>query len=229
MLNKLKSIGYGIGEKELLVVYIQRLEKCKLHALNQIKSVEIQEQEMLESLETGDEVAFEMIFKTYYQSLCNYACSFLSDRDEAEEVVQSTFLSVWEKRTALDIRTSFKSYLFTMVRNASLNKIKHEKIKQKHAAYETVSAASSYEGTAQQVLSGELEQKIYVALNALPEQCRLVFKLSRFEELKYAEIAAQLNISVKTVENQIGKALKIMREELKDYLPLVAMMFSSFL
>lgn len=184
---------------------------------------------MLESLITGDEVAFEMIFKTYYQSLCNYAWSFLNDRDEAEEVAQSVFLTVWEKRTRLDIKSSFKSYLLTMVRNACFNILKHEKIKLKHAQYETVTSSPAYEGTAQQVISNELEQRIYTAMNALPEQCRLVFKLSRFEELKYSEIAEQLDISIKTVENQIGKALRIMREELKDYLPLLAILMNGFL
>jgi len=79
----------------------------------------------------------------------------------------------------------------------------------------------SHDGVVQTVLSTELENKIQEAMEALPEQCRLVFKLSRFEELKYAEIAAQLSISIKTVENHMGKALKIMREQLKDYLPVL--------
>ena len=78
-------------------------------------------------------------------------------------------------------------------------------------------------------MASELEDRIYKALHKLPEQCRLVFKLSRFEELKYAEIAEQLNISVKTVENQMGKALKIMRDQLKDYLPLLIVFMNGFL
>ena len=191
--------------------------------------MDLSSHQLLTTLRAGDITAFEMIFKTYYQPLCNYAYSFVQDRDEAEEIVQSTFLSVWEKREALAIHTGVKPYLYAMVRNASLNIIKHEKIKQQHAAIEMAVAEKSAESVTRTVMASELEDRIYKALNKLPEQCRLVFKLSRFEELKYAEIAEQLNISVKTVENQMGKALKIMREQLKDYLPLLIVLMSSLL
>lgn len=180
-------------------------------------------------LKEGDITAFEMFFKTYYQPLCNYAYTFIQDRDEAEEIVQSAFLSVWEKRDTLDIKTSLKSYLYTMVRNTSLNVIKHEKIKQKYVGEAMAIEDRSHEGVAQAVLSSELEDRIQMAMEVLPEQCRLVFKLSRFEELKYAEIAEQLEISIKTVENHMGKALKIMREQLKDYLPLLIVLMNGFI
>ena len=190
------------------------------------KTVDLSSIQLLNTLRGGDITAFEMIFKTYYQPLCNYAYSFVQDRDEAEEIVQSTFLSVWEKRENLAIHTGVKPYLYAMVRNAALNVIKHEKIKQQHAAVELAVAEKSAESVTRTVMASELEERIFKALNKLPEQCRLVFKLSRYEELKYAEIADQLNISVKTVENQMGKALKIMREQLKDYLPLLIVLMS---
>jgi RNA polymerase sigma-70 factor (ECF subfamily) len=193
------------------------------------KTVDLSSQQLLTTLRAGDITAFEMIFKTYYQPLCNYAYSFVQDRDEAEEIVQSTFLSVWEKRADLAIHTGVKPYLYAMVRNAALNVIKHEKIKQQHASVEVAVAEKSVESVTHTVMASELEDRIYKALNKLPEQCRLVFKLSRFEELKYAEIAEQLNISVKTVENQMGKALRIMREQLKDYLPLLIVLMSSII
>jgi RNA polymerase sigma-70 factor, ECF subfamily len=175
-------------------------------------------------LKEGDINAFEMFFRTYYQPLCNYAYSFIRDRDEAEEIVQSAFLSMWEKRDTLDIKTSLKSYLYTVVRNTSLNVIKHEKIKQKHVGEALANEERSHENVTQKILSSELEERIQHAIESLPEQCRLVFKLSRFEELKYSEIAEQLKISIKTVENQMGKALKIMREQLKDYLPVLILL-----
>jgi len=191
--------------------------------------VDLPEQQQIEALVAGNITAFEMIFRTYYQPLCNYAYTFLQDKEEAEEIVQGTFLSVWEKKANLSIHTAVKPYLYAMVRNACLNVIKHEKIKQKHAVEEIAMASPGHESVAQAVASSELESKIQEAMEKLPEQCRLVFKLSRFEELKYAEIAEQLEISIKTVENHMGKALKIMREQLKDYLPLLIVLMNGFL
>jgi RNA polymerase sigma-70 factor, ECF subfamily len=182
--------------------------------------VDLLEQQVLTTLKEGSESAFELLFRTYYRPLCQYAYSFLNDRDEAEEVVQAAFINIWDKKGQVEIQTSLKAYLYRIVRNSCLNVIKHEKVKKQHVAHEMVHAESMHEGVSQSVISSELEEKITQAMKALPEQCRIVFQLSRFEELKYAEIAEQLNISVKTVENQIGKALKIMREQLKDYLPL---------
>jgi RNA polymerase sigma-70 factor (ECF subfamily) len=191
--------------------------------------VDLTEQQQFEALAAGDITAFEMYFKTLYQPLCSYAYTFLQDKEEAEEIVQATFLSIWEKRQALNIKTSAKSYLYAMVRNACLNVIKHEKIKQKYVGEEMALADQGYESVSQTISSNELENRIHHAMEKLPEQCRLVFKLSRFEELKYSEIAEQLEISVKTVENHMGKALKIMREQLKDYLPILIMLMNACL
>ena len=187
------------------------------------------EQELFQALASGDIKAFEMYFKTYYQPLCNYAYTFLQDREESEEIVQNIFASVWEKRNALQVRTSARSYLYAMVRNACLNVIKHEKIKQKHAGEELALSNPGYESVGEHIAHGELEWKIQEAMEKLPEQCRLVFKLSRFEELKYSEIADQLEISVKTVENHMGKALRIMREQLRDFLPLITLLLHTWI
>ncbi|MEO7990509.1 MAG: RNA polymerase sigma-70 factor [Chryseolinea sp.] len=191
--------------------------------------MELHEHQQQNALKTGDLTAFEMLFRTFYQPLCNYAYTFTQDRDEAEEVVQSTFLSIWEKYKTLEIHTAMKPYLYAMVRNSCLNIIKHEKIKQQHVQTEMVMADRSSESVTNTVLATELDERIQKAVEKLPEQCRIIFKLSRFEELKYAEIAEHLNLSVKTVENQMGKALKIMREQLKDYLPLLLVLMKEFL
>lgn len=181
-----------------------------------------------ETLLVGDITAFEMLFRMHYQPLCRYAYSFLQDREEAEEAVQSTFLALWEKKETLSVRTSAKSYLYAMVRNACLNFIKHGKIRQRYEGEEMVQAERSRDSVTQTVTSNELAERISVALEELPEQCRLVFKLSRFEELKYAEIAGHLNISVKTVENHMGRALRLLRDKLKDFLLLIVVMLNGF-
>ena len=175
------------------------------------------EQELVQALQNGDERAVEALFKSLYQRLCNYANTILNDIYESEEVVQQVFVQLWEKRETMEITTSVQSYLFRAVRNTSLNKIKHEKVRRIYAEEVTAMAQQSEPATVTS-FHNELQNQIHVAIESLPEQCRLVFKLSRFEELKYVEIAEQLGISVKTVENHMGKALKLMREQLKDYL-----------
>ncbi len=182
--------------------------------------MDLQEQQVIAALQEGDETAYEVLFKNYYPRLCHYAFTFLNDKDEAEEVVQSAFMGIWEKRKSLAIQTSVNAYLYRMVRNACLNMIKHTRIKQIHAHHELSKGEPRHDHVTQSLIATELEQKIYEAINLLPEQCRIVFQLSRFEELKYSEIAVQLEISVKTVENQMGKALKVLRGQLKDYLPI---------
>ncbi len=217
-----------IGVK-LFSIVLTHSQKAVNFDVQKRKALELHEKQQTHTLKNGDLTAFEMLFRTFYQPLCNYAYTFTQDRDEAEEVVQSTFLSVWEKYNTLEIRTAMKPYLYAMVRNSCLNIIKHEKIKQKHVQSEMVMAERSVESVTNTVLATELDERIHKALEKLPEQCRIIFKLSRFEELKYAEIAAHLSLSVKTVENQMGKALKIMREQLKDYLPLLLVLMNEFL
>lgn len=181
-----------------------------------------------QALALGDVNAFEMVFKTYYQPLCNYAFTYLQDKDESEEVVQSVFLTAWEKRQSLEIRTALKPYLYAMVRNACLNTLKHEKVKQKHVGEVLKTDQPGHEAVSDAILSDELQKRISDALERLPDQCRLVFKMSRFEELRYAEIARQLKISIKTVENHMGKALRMMREQLSDYLVVLIIMCNLF-
>lgn len=177
--------------------------------------------ELAESLRKGDEGVFERIFKDYYERLCNYANSIINDMDEAEETVQSTFLSLWEKRENIDIHTSVKSYLYQAVHNHSLNRLKHYQVKRTHNDYLKYHVVNSVEDSSQMVLGKELEKQINEAIESLPTQCQTVFKLSRFENLTYAEIAQQLNVSVKTIENHMGKALRVLREQLKEYLPVL--------
>lgn len=153
--------------------------------------------------------------------LCRYADYLLRDTDEAEEIVQQIFVTIWERRKMLKVN-SFKSYLYRSVHNAAINKSQHKKVVDNHNYYVTTREANS--STDNLYLSAELSNRIEQAIQTLPDQCALVFRLSRFESFSYAEIATQLNISVKTIENHMGKALKRLRIELNDYLVLLAIL-----
>ena len=188
------------------------------------RSVQPTEQNVIDAIRDGDERAYEVVFRQHYASLCRYARQFLADPDEAEEEVQAMFLILWEKRGGLFITTSFKAYLFRAVHNRCLNRIKHLAIRDEYRQHTLYAGETTAESPVHTFLGDELAERVQVAIRKLPEQCRLAFTLSRFDELKYQEIADQLGISIKTVENQIGKALRILRTELSDYLPLLLLM-----
>lgn len=165
---------------------------------------------------------FEDLFKTHFKALHAYAYTIVKDEVIAEEIVQSIFLKLWEKRSNLTIHTSIKAFLYRSVYNESLNYHKHQKVKssfQQHHVY--VRGNELDDDSSNRVQLKELEGQLRHALNKLPEGCRTIFQMSRFEDLKYREIADHLNISIKTVENQMGKALRILRAELVDFLPLL--------
>jgi RNA polymerase sigma-70 factor (ECF subfamily) len=133
--------------------------------------------------------------------------------------VQQTMITIWEKRISFNVTVSLRSYLYRSVHNTALNKIRNQKVRLAYAGEQMHSALVS----SPDALAGkELGKQIHAAINQLPEQCRMVFQLSRFSELKYAEIADHLGISVKTVENHMGKALKLLRLHLKDFLLWIA-------
>jgi RNA polymerase sigma-70 factor, ECF subfamily len=177
----------------------------------------MEETDIATAIQAGDELAFEQAFRQYYERLCGYANSLLHDLDEAEEAVQSVFLKLWERREGLDIQTSLKSYLYRAVHNRCLNRAKHEKVKREYEGYNAEQLRQNPAQASDLAIQNELQGRIEVAVASLPEQCRAVFKLSRHEGLKNQEIADQLGISVKTVENQMTKALKVLRTHLADY------------
>jgi RNA polymerase sigma-70 factor (family 1) len=179
---------------------------------------EMKELELSLEVDTINDVVMEEIFKTHYLQLCNYAYIFLKDTDESEDIVQGVFYQLWKKKDSTEITTSLKSYLFTAVRNNCLKKVSHLKIRNQYKENIIHLDDKSSNNTMDKVMGRELEEQIKNAIENLPQQCRLIFTLSRQSGFKYAEIAEQLEISVKTVENQMGKALKVLREKLKSYL-----------
>ncbi|RYG22248.1 MAG: RNA polymerase sigma-70 factor [Chitinophagaceae bacterium] len=172
-----------------------------------------------------DDAGFEVLFKLHYKALHAYAAVILKNEDDAEEIVQQLFLKFWEKRELLAVQTSLKAYLYKCVYHDSLNYLKHQKVKGKYEDYTQHSMNTAYATGIDQLEVNELQNQITLALNDLPEQCRTIFQMSRFDELKYREIADTLGLSIKTVENQMGKALRIMRLKLAEFLVLVVSCF----
>jgi RNA polymerase sigma-70 factor (ECF subfamily) len=173
-----------------------------------------------------DEAVFEAHFKNYFPPLHAYAQALLKDSEVANEIVQTVFLKLWEKREDLEISISMKAYLYKCVYYDCLNYIKHEKVKMKHLELNRYGMENTRSVDASfSIEDQEMQSKLNQALNNLPEKCRRVFLLSRIEELRYKEIALRLGLSVKTVEAHMGKALKTLRIELAEFLPLLIMMW----
>lgn len=158
---------------------------------------------------------FEQCFHEHYEGLHRYAYTLLRDHDEAKDAVQAVFINWWEKKDRITIRQSAKAFLYTAVYNYCSNRFRHDKVKKTYADHYTRSATlgvmtDPYAESPREILF----EKVAAAIEDLPPQCKLIFRKSRFEEKKYAEIAEELGLSVKTVEVQVGKALKRLRESL---------------
>lgn len=179
-------------------------------------------------VDISDVGCFEEIFKNNFNKLRSFAFIMTQQSHLAEEIVQNVFLKLWEKKETIKVENSITSYLYKSVRNDCLNHIAHENIKLTHRSHSLFqSKQNNTNGDADhKVIFSQLEKAIRKAIDQLPAQCRLIFELSRFENKKNREIAELLDISIKTVENQMGKALKILRAELIDYLPFLLLILS---
>lgn len=164
---------------------------------------------------------FESVFRAHYSLLCSYANQFLKDPDGAEEVVQEVMFRLWTNRSSLVIETSLRSYLFRAVRNGCMNVLKHRNVRDEYRNWREHQDQSTTLTQEDNLVVSELESRIREAIDRLPVERRKVFVHSRYDGLSYNQIAEKLGISVKTVENQMGKALKALREELAEYLPLI--------
>ena len=188
--------------------------------------------EFLKKLRNNDEVAFKVIFNKYYSRLYYFILEFISFDDIAENIVQDTFFTLWNKRHELKDDSNLNAYLFTVAKNNCLNRLRDQRYRQK--LFTTNSLDQNELEMNMEVLNildssaytfEEIELIIERTLEELPPQCKKVFILSRFEEKKNKEIAEELNISVKVVEKHISKGLKKFKVSLKDYLPFVAYFF----
>lgn len=173
--------------------------------------------DLIERLRQGDEAAFDAIFRAWYPSLVRAAESLVRSRAVAEEVVQDVMLELWKRRENIATDSSPQAYLFQSTRNRSLNYLRHQRVERD--AEPQLSRDEGVDSTAHSLV---VEEEIHVAMkravDRLPVRCREVFELSRTHHLRYSEIAEVLGISIKTVEAQMGKALRILREELAPWL-----------
>lgn len=175
------------------------------------------EKNILRRIGKGDLKAFEMLFREYYEPLCRHALKFLQDPDEAEEIVQDLFYGLWEKRFQLRIETSANSYLYAAVHNKCMKVLRHKTVESKFRAHYLANGSETDTSSEITGVSEEVERIMERTLKSLPDRCSKIFRLNRFEGMKYQEIAEKLSISVKTVEANMGKALKLLRKNLKDY------------
>ena len=164
---------------------------------------------------------FKELFYEHFQNLCDYSFTMVKDPDQAKDIVQSAFAKLWEKRTGVDLENAGRSYLFTSVYRASLNAIRNRKAKeQHHLQLSRVELAEQYDPSGR----SEIRFRVENAVRQLPERCREVFIKAKYEGKRYNQISREMSISVKTVEAQMAKALRFLRENLQDlstYVPLV--------
>jgi RNA polymerase sigma-70 factor (family 1) len=172
--------------------------------------------EIIRRIRQGDAGQFESLFRSSYVSLVRYAKTIIKDHDTAEEIVQDLFVRIWQERQKLKIESSLNGYLFRAVHNRCLHWLDHSRVVDKHSQETASGEIQSAENPMEIIQYKELQLKIAQILEKLPEKCGRIFCMNRFEGLKYTEIAEKLSVSVKTVEANMGRALKEFRKALRE-------------
>ena len=165
-------------------------------------------------IRNGDVGQFESLFRSSYVSLVRYAKTLIKDHDTAEEIVQDLFFRLWQDREKLKIESSLNGYLFRSVHNRCLHYIEHSRVVSRHVDEMSNRQSETQESPSDILNYKELQEKVARILEKLPERCGKIFTMSRFDGLKYTEIAEKLSVSIKTVEANMGRALKEFRKEL---------------
>lgn len=191
---------------------------AKIHDNASDRSLSLDQQAYLIKLKESDEEKFiEYLFRTYYASLCKSVNNIVRDTDAAEDIVQDVFIKVWRRREHLDLSRSIQSYLFRSCMNTALNYLEKYKKNTSMEEESIYTTAFSSNATQEELDAQEMHGRIQKAVNALPPKCKMVFSMSRYEEMSYADIAKTLDISQKAVEKHMSKALRILREHLKAF------------
>jgi RNA polymerase sigma-19 factor, ECF subfamily len=164
-------------------------------------------------LQKGETNAFKIIFNSYYHRLYSFSLNYVTEDYAAEEIVENVLLKLWQKRHKLDKIENLKSYLYTMVRNASLDYLKKEKkfVRLDIKKHDSVTSKDQF------IIEEETHAILFQALENLPKKCRKIFELSCLEGLKYKDIAEDLQISINTVKSQRSRAIELLKSYLKNY------------
>lgn len=173
---------------------------------------------LFERIRQGDEAAFDQLFRGWYAQLVRVAEAIMREQGPAEEVVQDVMLELWRRRESIPVPESARAYLIQSTRNRALNHLRRRKVERSGEPHITATLRSPHQADAFAV-EEELDIALRAAVAELPDRCREIFELSRMHALTYTEIAQTLGVSVKTVEAQMGKALKTLRERLAPWLP----------
>jgi len=183
---------------------------------------------LFQKVQEGDEASFEFLFKKYYVRLTHFAYTYVKDKDEAEELVQKAYVKIWENRDSIQQIVSFKSYIYQVVRNSGLNHVRNAKNQNNHL---TIINTRQYDlpSVENELNIKDIKFHLFQALENLPPKCKRIFQMSRLEGLKHNEIAKSLNLKTKTIENQIGIALKHLRVELSEYLHFLILIILSII
>ena len=189
------------------------------------------EKDDIERLRRGDHRTFERLFKSHYEGLCGYAFRLLHDREDAKDIVQDIFCQLWDNRERLEVRVSLEAYLYKMVYTRCVMSMRHQKVVKEYAEQ---AALDLYLQEVIQTPEAELKLRdkdlhrfIQEAIDKLPPRCREIFTLAQIEHLSHKEIAAQLNVSEKTIENQMTIAFERLRKDL-EWLLLLLLFVKSF-
>ena len=171
---------------------------------------------------------FDKIYVSYYPRLIRFAREYVVLEEDAENIVQDIFLFLWEKRDVLNIEVSLMSYMFSLVKHRCLDYLRHNNVVEDYKKEFNLKLSALEQLDSSVSSDDNIEDAINNAINKLPERCREIFLKCKMEGKKYREIAGEMNLSVNTIENQMSIALKKLRIELKDYLPLLVFIIGSY-
>ena len=187
--------------------------------------MDLQQETIWRNIQQKDIGTFERFYKEHYKSFYLMACKYLKDSAEAQEIVNDVFLKIWEDGHQIRIETSLKSYIYKSIINRCINVLNKNKRELSHQTDLSSIPDQTYE--LRQIEENELRIKLYAAIDQLPDQCKRVFEMSRFDELKQQEIADKLGISIKTVKNHITIALKQLSKSVVNYLLLLVLIYKN--